>query len=434
MSSYETILASEIFTPLLDFLRNESLDQITISRIFYQQWSLFKIQTEDADCEYLERLLIKIESEDIADDRKKHLKSLRENKLIRYNRKELMSLVDAGLLREKFKEQVDWKNTASSNISILREAIKKENTPTHNHLFKKLCEIDIDDLTHDDLLCNGIVDLGSDRFQIPESEYNDLIKEKACIRTLNKNTLIKNICADFVEKRDELHRLYKFVLSTKEAVTHSRWIEQEQDRERIARVITDVLLQEIRFNALRKISRGSENSLVEIIARLMDATMYRLPVECEIDVTRAEWQSKASKNRKVKQSIGSRGDKPDLMIRSYHRQKWEEIVYFESGKWKSNDNKILDDHNKLAQFCLDGYDEIEKKCITEVLYKNYMGFGVNVAGEYLVIHGLAREGGVKYYLPVSKVKIPLNMESVEEVEEFIHALLTLRFSDEKQEE
>ncbi|CAJ0831785.1 5652_t:CDS:2 [Entrophospora sp. SA101] len=392
MSSYETILASEIFTPLLDFLRNESLDQITISRIFYQQWSLFKIQTEDADCEYLERLLIKIESEDITDDRKKHLKSLRENKLIRYNRKELMSLVDAGLLREKFKEQVDWKNTASSNISILREAIKK------------LCEIDIDDLTHDDLLCNGIVDLGSDRFQIPESEYNDLIKEKACIRTLNKNTLIKNICADFVEKRDELHRLYKFVLSTKEAVTHSRWIEQEQDRERIARVITDVLLQEIRFNALRKISRGAER------------------------------QSKASKNRKVKQSIGSRGDKPDLMIRSYHRQKWEEIVYFESGKWKSNDNKILDDHNKLAQFCLDGYDEIEKKCITEVLYKNYMGFGVNVAGEYLVIHGLAREGGVKYYLPVSKAKIPLNMESVEEVEEFIHALLTLRFSDEKQEE
>ncbi|CAJ0746268.1 8432_t:CDS:2, partial [Entrophospora sp. SA101] len=375
---------SEIFTPLLDFLRNESLDQITISRIFYQQWSLFKIQTEDADCEYLERLLIKIESEDITDDRKKHLKSLRENKLIRYNRKELMSLVDAGLLREKFKEQVDWKNTASSNISILREAIKK------------LCEIDIDDLTHDDLLCNGIVDLGSDRFQIPESEYNDLIKEKACIRTLNKNTLIKNICADFVEKRDELHRLYKFVLSTKEAVTHSRWIEQEQDRERIARVITDVLLQEIRFNALRKISRGAER------------------------------QSKASKNRKVKQSIGSRGDKPDLMIRSYHRQKWEEIVYFESGKWKSNDNKILDDHNKLAQFCLDGYDEIEKKCITEVLYKNYMGFGVNVAGEYLVIHGLAREGGVKYYLPVSKAKIPLNMESVEEVEEFIHALLTLR--------
>ncbi|CAJ0927376.1 12531_t:CDS:2, partial [Entrophospora sp. SA101] len=93
------------------------------------QWSLFKIQTEDADCEYLERLLIKIESEDITDDRKKHLKSLRENKLIRYNRKELMSLVDAGLLREKFKEQVDWKNTASSNISILREAIKVRFSP-----------------------------------------------------------------------------------------------------------------------------------------------------------------------------------------------------------------------------------------------------------------------------------------------------------------
>ncbi|CAJ0837609.1 5127_t:CDS:2 [Entrophospora sp. SA101] len=38
-----------------------------------------------------------------------------------------MLLVDAGLLWEKFKEQVDWKNTASSNISILREAIKENN-------------------------------------------------------------------------------------------------------------------------------------------------------------------------------------------------------------------------------------------------------------------------------------------------------------------
>jgi len=35
--------------------------------------------------------------------------------------------------------------------------------------------------------------------------------------------------------------------------------------------------------------------------------MYRLPVEYEIEVTRAERQSIASKNHKVQQKKGSRG-------------------------------------------------------------------------------------------------------------------------------
>ena len=78
-------------------------------------------------------------------------------------------------------------------------------------------------------------------------------------------------------------------------------------RERVVKEITNTLLQEIKLDALRKVSSGSENFLVEIIARLMDISMYRLPVEYEIEVTRAERQSIASKNRKVRQQKGSRG-------------------------------------------------------------------------------------------------------------------------------
>ncbi|RIB17164.1 hypothetical protein C2G38_2188034 [Gigaspora rosea] len=54
-----------------------------------------------------------------------------------------------------------------------------------------------------------------------------------------------------------------------------------------------------------------------------------------------------------------------------------------------------------------------------------MGLGVNIAGECLVIHGLIREKGIKYYLPIAKAKVPFNMESINEIEEFVHALLTL---------
>ncbi|CAG8825906.1 3153_t:CDS:2, partial [Racocetra persica] len=93
----------------------------------------------------------------------------------------------------------------------------------------------------------------------------------------------------------------------------------------------------------------------------------------------------------------SRGNKPDLMIRMFVHKKWEEIEYLESGKWNCNDEKIRDDHNKLVQFCLDGTEELFKICKKGSLNKNYIGFGVNIADE-----------------------------SVDEVEEFVHALLILR--------
>ncbi len=44
---------------------------------------------------------------------------------------------------------------------------------------------------------------------------------------------------------------------------------------------------------------------------------------------------------------------------------------------------------------------------------------------YLEIHGLIKEN---IFFPIVKAKIPLGKESIDEVEEFIHALLTLRVS------
>ena len=113
------------------------------------------------------------------------------------------------------------------------------------------------------------------------------------------------------------------------------------------------------------------------------------------------------------------------MFRAYLRQKWKEIVFFESGKWNANEDKINHDHNKLVQLCLDGSKELVKKFTKETFYWNYIGFSINIAGKYLEIHGLIKEKGIKYHLPVVKAKIPLNKESVEEIEEFIYALLVL---------
>ncbi|CAG8824819.1 3912_t:CDS:1, partial [Gigaspora rosea] len=63
---------------------------------------------------------------------------------------------------------------------------------------------------------------------------------------------------------------------------------EEYEKDRVVRRIIDVCLQEIKLNVLHKVSHGSENSLVEIITRLIDTVMYHLPVGYEIEVTRTE--------------------------------------------------------------------------------------------------------------------------------------------------
>lgn len=244
---------------------------------------------------------------------------------------------------------------------------------------------------------------------------------------MTKSPVIKNVCSDFVLKRNKIQRSCKFVLASSETVSYGQWFEVDYDKERITKGIAELLLHEIKLNAFRKISNGFENLLVEIIARLIDIILYRLPVEYDIEVTRAERHSTASKNRKVMQRLkGLRRDKPDLMIRVIFRNKWEEIVYLESSKWNGDNVKILRDHNKLVQFCIDGYEDISKISVKKSFNHFYIGFGINIAGKYIKINGLIRKNGIKYYVPISRAKIPLNNKTVDEVEQIIHTLLILR--------
>ncbi|RGB29396.1 hypothetical protein C1646_766628 [Rhizophagus diaphanus] len=230
-------------------------------------------------------------------------------------------------------------------LKSLQNINQKKDTPAHKHILMTISNIDINKISNDDPLCIGVINLSSEKYNIPESTNPLLYGEKANIRNLSKDVEVKKI--------------YN--------VMHDQWIEDDHIKERIAGRITDILLQEIKLNALQRVSEGSENTLVEIIARLIDMTMYHLPVDYEVEVTRAERQSKTSKNRKIQQKTRSRGDKPDLMFRAY-----------------------------LFQLCLDSTKELVKKCTKETFYRNYIGFRINIA------------------------------ESVEEIEEFVYALLVLR--------
>ncbi|CAG8708985.1 12526_t:CDS:2, partial [Dentiscutata heterogama] len=316
---------------------------------------------------------------------------------IRFMWKELNALMkDTDLFRPKH-DKPNWKTRATCNIGSMKDILRHQQneSQTHFHLFEMLCDADVDTLLCNDPLVNSIVDLGA---------------------------LVRQVRANFITKRNEIKQRYRFMILPSEKVTHARWVEQEYERERVTKNITDDLLLKIKSNIFRRVSDGSENSLVEAIAHLIEASLCQLPLEYNVDVVRGEKQSIASKNQKVLEESGSRGDKPDLMIRASLKRKQYEVAYVESGKWDSNDKKICDDHNKLAKLCSYGYKEIVK----ERLKKVYIAFGVNIAGNKFILHGLVQEKGIKYYLPIAKAKIPFCDESLEEVEEFVHTLLILR--------
>ncbi|CAG8670533.1 6098_t:CDS:2, partial [Acaulospora colombiana] len=188
----------------------------------------------------------------------------------------------------------------------------RANTSILERLLEEMKAVDINDLTYDNPLANGIIDLGSSQYQLMEDDYDVLVGEKGGIKNLEKGALIKGVCADFANlgiKRNEIQNQYKYIIAPSEITRHKDWIEGERKRALIAIYIIETLRQETKRNTLREISKSSENALVDIIKRLVEATVYQMPVDIDIEVTRNDCQSAASKKRKV---AGSRVNKPRL--------------------------------------------------------------------------------------------------------------------------
>ncbi|RHZ76923.1 hypothetical protein Glove_187g130 [Diversispora epigaea] len=74
----------------------------------------------------------------------------------------------------------------------------------HNCLFEKIQELDINDLTYNNPLAQGIVDFGSSQYQLVDNDYEILVGEKDSIRNLRKGSLMKRVYVDYVTKRNEI--------------------------------------------------------------------------------------------------------------------------------------------------------------------------------------------------------------------------------------
>ena len=120
--------------------------------------------------------------------------------------------------------------------------LQNENTLAHDHLFAKLCEMDVEQLTCNNPLTNNVIDLGANYLKIQDNDYDSLIGERAGIRKLSKDPYIKNVCNEFINKRDNIQSPVRFMLEQYEKVIHNKWVEPNYERERIARNMTNIFL------------------------------------------------------------------------------------------------------------------------------------------------------------------------------------------------
>ncbi|CAG8791385.1 3959_t:CDS:2, partial [Dentiscutata erythropus] len=219
---------------LQSFLRVEPLNQITISRVLHKYWKDCGVNTEEADCEHVIKILKELTDGDIDESRKQHFTSLQDIEKIQFMWKELNALMkDTDLFRPKH-DKPKWKTRATCNIGSMKEILRhlRNESQTHFHLFEMLCDANVDKLLCNDPLVNSIVDLGSPRFSLKEEEQNVLAGERSSIKGLSIGALVRQVCANFITKRNEIKQRYRFMILPSEKVTHARWVEQEYERER----------------------------------------------------------------------------------------------------------------------------------------------------------------------------------------------------------
>ena len=71
-------------------------------------------------------------------------------------------------------------------------------------------------------MTNNVIDLSANYLQIQDNDYNSLIDERAEIWKLSKDPFIKNICNEFINKRDKIWNPVKFMLIHYEKVTYNK--------------------------------------------------------------------------------------------------------------------------------------------------------------------------------------------------------------------
>ena len=111
-----------------------------------------------------------------------------------------------------------------------------------------------------------------------------------------------------------------------------------------------------------------------------------------------------------------------------------EVVYLETGRPNSSQDKCQRDHKKLVQFSKDSIDTTRKisklKRVFNISSKRQILsiFAINIAGDVMELYAMRRESGIYKYCLIEEAPIPLHMTSPSAIYQLIHALMTLKMA------
>ncbi|PKB92656.1 hypothetical protein RhiirA5_443881, partial [Rhizophagus irregularis] len=145
------------------------------------------------------------------------------------------------------------------------------------------------------------------------------------------------------------------------------------------------------------------------------------------------WGEEGSSASTIRKGSRKFARKPDYMtIAQLGKDAELEIVYLETGRPNSSQDKRRRDHKKLIRLSKDSIDttrilsKIKRMFNQFSKRQNLTIFAINIAGDVIELYAMRKESGIYKYCLIEEATIPLHMTSPSAVYPLIHALMTLR--------
>ncbi|UZO18744.1 uncharacterized protein OCT59_010056 [Rhizophagus irregularis] len=331
-----------------------------------------------------------------------------------------------------------WYEDANTNLRSLKRDVRRCMTESASYektmwerIETELEEINVKNLGFDHPICSGVLDIKSEPFTNMPGSVSDIFKEPFRKYKLEQNHDIMEACNEFIQNEESKINIDE-VLGN---INYREWLDKPEELQDLTKRMLESMLKvwkSPKYDAYIKKGKSiNEGSYVcEVLAPLLNIVMSDLPGNPIAWDIWGEEGSSASAIQKGSRKIARRADY--MMVAQFRKNAELEIVYLETGRPNSSQDKRDRDHKKLIHFSKDSIDTTRniknlKKIFNQPSRRqNLTIFTINIAGDVIELYAMRKESGIYKYCLIEEATIPLHMTSPSAVYSLIHALMTLR--------
>ncbi|GBB90726.1 hypothetical protein RclHR1_17790005 [Rhizophagus clarus] len=259
-----------------------------------------------------------------------------------------------------------WPDYANANLELLIhdiDQLKSKSVGYEKTMWERigteLEKVDVESLGFDHPIYSGVLDIKSEPFTKMPGSFCDIFKEPFEKYKLDHNDMILDTCREIIHNEESKINLDEDLSN----VEFGKWLNSSERLQEMARRVLESLFKvwkSPKYEAYTKKKKlVNEGSYVcEVLAPLINIVMSELPGNPAVWDIWGEEGSSASTIRK-----GSRkyAWKPDYMtVVQLEKGAELEIVYLETGRPDSSQDKRQRDHKKLIRFSKDSIDTTRK--------------------------------------------------------------------------